>query len=159
MSQIPWSLAQPDGGLVKTVKSKLLDAIESSVVGICDELPKDSCMIFDGMVLLKQLGCVQLSTFGDISEYVLKRITSDCYSWIYFVTDQYKAGSIKSFERNRRGLGGFSRIRIDRREQRTPKQWVKFMRNGENKTDLVKFLLKDWSHEICFLHLLNGKKV
>ena len=100
---IPWSLAQPDGGLVKTVKSKLLDAIESSVVGICDELPKDSCMIFDGMVLLQQLGCVQLSTFGDISEYVLKRITSDCYSWIYFVTDQYKAGSIKSFERNRRG--------------------------------------------------------
>ena len=61
---------------MKTVKSKLLDAIESSVVGICDELPKDSCMIFDGMVLLQQLGCVQLSTFGDISEYVLKRITS-----------------------------------------------------------------------------------
>ena len=40
-----------------------------------------------------------------------------------------------------------------------PKQWVKFMRNGENKTDLVKFLLKDWSHKIRFLHLLNGKKV
>lgn len=96
LSPIPWAL-----GLVKTVKSKLLEALESHVSDSICETPSDAAHIFDGMVLLQQLENVKLTTFGDVSEFILKRIMLRS-SVVYFVTDQYKTESIKSYERKRR---------------------------------------------------------
>lgn len=101
LSPIPWALGLPDGGLVKTVKSKLLEALESHVSDSICETPSDAAHIFDGMVLLQQLENVKLTTFGDVSEFILKRIMLRS-SVVYFVTDQYKTESIKSYERKRR---------------------------------------------------------
>ena len=102
LSPIPCSLALPDGGLVKTVKSKLLGAIEKSVITIPNEVPPNCAMVYDGMVLLQQLENIQLTTFGDVSEFLLKRILQIPSSRVYFVTDQYKNDSIKGYERSRR---------------------------------------------------------
>lgn len=66
---------------------------------------------------------------------------------VYFATDQYKDGSIKTYERQRRkSTTGLLRMKVERREQKCPKQWSKFLAVEENKTELVKFLNNDWSH-------------
>ncbi len=83
-----------------------------------------------------------LVTFGDISASLLKRIVNS--SVVYFVTDQYKQDSIKSFERERRGLTGTVRMKVERRDQTRPKQWKKFLLDPKNKTELIRFILDDW---------------
>jgi hypothetical protein len=72
--------------------------------------------IFDGMVLLQQLASVQLLTFGVVSEFILRRIMKA--KIVYFVTDQYLEGSIKTYERERRDSSGSLRVRIERREHK-----------------------------------------
>ena len=36
-------------------------------------------------------------------------------------------------------------VSIEKREQQRPKQWKKYLKNDQNKSDIVKFLLEDWS--------------
>ena len=54
-------------------------------------------VIFDGMRLIRQLP-PGLNTFGDISDLILKQITSNHAQQLYFITDQYLGNSIKSCE-------------------------------------------------------------
>ena len=90
LGPIPWSLATAEGSFVKTPKSKLLEAIENDAHDpLVAALPERSVRIFDGIVL-QQLTSVSLSTFGEVSEYLLKCMTSSPAKIIYFVTDQYK---------------------------------------------------------------------
>ena len=44
-------------------------------------------------------------------------------------------------------------VRIEKREQQRPKHWKKYLRNDQNKSKNVKFLLEDWSHPTCNAHL------
>lgn len=112
--------------------------------------------IFDGMVILQQMTKIALPTFGDISEYLIKRILKSS-SVAYFVTDQYLPGSVKSFEREQRMSAGSIRIRIERRDQKRTKQWGKYLQCPKNKTELIRFLLKDWSDGNRFFTALSGK--
>lgn len=107
------------------------------------------------MVLLQQLATVQLTTFGDVAEYVLRKIL--LRDTVYFVTDQYKDGSIKSYERERRKSSGSVRIRLERSDQKRPKQWSKFLKDGENKSELVEFLYKEWSHPLKYANILGRR--
>ena len=43
------------------------------------------------------------------------------------------------------------------KDQVTPKQWKKFMRHADNKTDLINFLLGDWSTNEHHIPVLEGK--
>ena len=133
-------------------------AIESKVINTQTDVPDGTVNIFDGMVILQQLTKIVLPTFGDISEYLLTRIAKHG-SIAYFVTDQYLHGSIKSFEREKRMSEGSVRFRIERREQRRTKQWAKYLQNPANKTELISFLLKDWSDNKRFHHVLLGKTI
>ncbi len=108
------------------------------------------------MVIFKQLGKVPLDTFGDLSNFLLGKIMSDA-SLVYFVTDQYIPGSVKTFERAQRSSTGVIRIRIERRDQARAKQWSKYLSNADNKEELVRFLLEDWEDETRFLKVLRGK--
>ncbi|CAB4016690.1 Hypothetical predicted protein [Paramuricea clavata] len=136
LGPIPWSLATADGCLAKTNKAKLLDAIE---------IPNDCVRVYDGMVIIQQTPSTSLETFGDISKYVLERITSVQHKFVYFTTDQYREDSLKSCERKRRAPEGSIRIQITRRDKKIPKQFKKFLDNGCNKVGLVRFFLEDWS--------------
>ncbi|XP_057314196.1 uncharacterized protein LOC130655456 [Hydractinia symbiolongicarpus] len=158
LSPIPWALALPDGGLVKTVKSKLLAKIEEGIDPE-ESLPTNCCTIFDGMVLLQQLDGIPLLTFGDISEFLLKRILRCKSQIIYFVTDQYFQNSVKGYERSRRTADGTLRVRIERRDQKKPSQLKKYMRNDENKKEITQFLLNDWSNESRFVGLLDRREI
>ena len=48
--------------------------------------------------------------FGQLSDYILKRITSNPSTNIFFTTDQYWDASIKLCERSRRANSGLIRI-------------------------------------------------
>ena len=161
LGPIPWSLATADGSFVKSVKSKLLDAIEKEVDNpVLDALPLDCVRVFDGMVMIQQLESASLSTFGEMSEYALKRITSHPGGKIvYFVTDQYLDDSLKGNERRRRAASGTIRIQLSRREQKRPKQFKKFLSDGVNKVDLVKFFLNDWSDPERFKAVIAEKVI
>ncbi|CAB4001853.1 Hypothetical predicted protein [Paramuricea clavata] len=158
LGPIPWSLATLDGNVSKTVKSKLLDAIENTVDDpTVDALPNNCVRVFDGMVIIQQLGSLCLATFGEISEYVLKRITSHSSKVIYFVTDQYYDDSLKGCERKRRASAGSIRIQLTRRDQKPPKQFKKYLSDGCNKVDLVKFFLADWSDPDRFKTMIANR--
>ncbi len=142
LGPVPWSLALPDGGLVKTVKSKLLDALEADVPPLEVE-PLETVFIFDGMVLLQQLASIPLDTFGDVSEHIFNRIMKGNSDTVYFVTDQYLEHSIKEIERRRRTTSGTIQIKLERRNQKTPKQFKRYLNDLKNKIYLVKFLMMD----------------
>ena len=73
---------------------------------------------------------------------------------VYFVTDQYKPKSIKSLEREEREASdGTMQVRIEKREEKRLRQWKKYLRNDQNKLELVKFLLEDWSDPTRYAHL------
>ena len=78
-------------------------------------------------------------------------------STVYFVTDQYREGSIKSFEREKRGATGIIRMKVERRTQACPRQWKKFLGDAKNKTELIRFLLNDWKTYPEFIHYLSGR--
>lgn len=64
---------------------------------------------------------------------------------IDFITDRYPEISIKNQERNRRATKDCTDIKIVHRDQKTPKQFKKFLSNGKNKERLVEFLYEEWS--------------
>ena len=144
LGSMAWSLATPEGSIYKSVKSKLLNVLEDKIP-VLGLIPPKAARTYDGMCIIQQLP-TGLETFGDLSECVLKRITSNDSSHIFFVTDQYWKHSIKSCERsNRRVNTGSIRVTVIRHEKKLPKQMKKYLSVGESKEELVEFLLKDWS--------------
>ena len=60
------------------------------------------------------------------------------------VFDRYDTeGSIKSFERVRRGSEASIEVRINGRQVKLPNQWQKFIKNPKNKANLVAFLSRE----------------
>ena len=111
------------------------------------------------MVLLQQMEKLNLSTFGNASKHLLKRILPSVNGTTYFVTDQYLPGSIKTLERSRRSESGSLRFKVERRDQARPKQWSKFLKDPSNKSELIQFLLNDWSDPARFKKLLKDRFV
>ena len=158
LSSLPLSLANPDGTLCKTAKSKLISILHPSIPQI-QTLPNNStAKIFDGMVLLQKIP-PNLETFGYISGYLIRKIMKDSKNATFFVTDHYLPNSIKSMERKKRSNGGTLRIKVTRRDQARPTQLRKFFSNADNKLDLIKFLLEDWQTNPEFIPVLQGKQL
>ena len=117
LGPIAWSLATPEGSIYKSVKSKLLNELEDRIP-VRSAIPQKNARIYDGMCIIHQLS-TGLETFGDLSERVLKRITSNDTFHIFFVTDQYWKHPIKSCERkNRRANTGSIRVTVIRHDQK-----------------------------------------
>eukprot|EP00794_Sanderia_malayensis_P020891 gene20891-22942_t len=146
----PLSLATNEGGLVKTVKSKLLAAIEAEVPD-CHEadVVGGKAYVIDGMAVLQMLPSTS-NTFNEFAENLLRKIiqiaASSNAGRVDFVCDKYPAQSIKYLEKERRACGGSQIIRIYSGQQRVPRQWKKFLSSGENKEELVKFIFHAWQN-------------
>ena len=79
------------------------------------------------MVVLQQADVSKLSTFGDLSKYILEKVLkSNSCEHVYFVTDQYRKNCIKGFERARRLSSETINYKIERRDQKLPKQFKGF---------------------------------
>ena len=88
------------------------------------------------MVISQQLASIELTLLSDVAELVSKRVLMR--KMVYFVTDQYEPGSIRylAFEK-RKTSDSMMRVRIERREQKRQKQWKNYLRNDQNKSELV----------------------
>ena len=131
---LPSSLASTDGTLGKTDKSKLLEPLTNQV-GPAEDVPPTAAWIVDGMAILQSLKEIP-STFEDLAIMIFDSIAPpSTVRRIDFVTDRYLETSIKNAERARQGSYGSLKVR------NVPS-------NGENKTSLTEFLLKQWSGNI-----------
>ena len=125
------------------------DVIESCITQSENDFDSD-CMIWDGMVLLQKLASVQLATFGEVAEYVLRKILLK--DTIYFVTDLYKDGSIKSYKRERRKSSGSVPIRLEK-----AKTMIKLLKDEKNKSELIEFLYKELSHPLKYANIIGRR--
>lgn len=74
LSHVPWSIANGDGTLVCTPKSKLLQELEKDVPPL-DTVPNSGAVLVDAMALLQSLTSVP-ATFGDLSTFVFDRLVA-----------------------------------------------------------------------------------
>ena len=70
---------------------------------------------------------------------------------LFFCTDQYLPGSVKSMEMKRRGSG--EKLLLKRGAIKRLSDWKSFMSNDENKTQFIQLLLKMWSSDNYALRL------
>ena len=73
-----------------------------------------------------------------------------------FVTDTYKENSIKGIERLRRGTS--TKILLKRPKTTIPSNWHQFLSNDENKTQLIQFILQEWSSN-KYHSKLQGRRI
>ena len=155
LSSQPLSLSKPNGEMQKSDKSRLFGHLAKSLT-VIEDRPLDVPSIYDGMVLLQKLP-PHLTTFDAISDYLFSKVISGTSTANFFVSDCYRDDSIKSLERLRRSKIGTIRVQALRRDQKKPVQFKKFLQNSKNKTDLIKFIAKDWSTNEENLEKLDGK--
>ena len=86
LGPVACSLATPQGNIFKSVKSKLLKALEQKITSV-DHVPQESARVYDGMCIVQQVP-TGFEVFGQLSDYILKRITSSPSTNIFFTTDQ-----------------------------------------------------------------------
>ena len=148
LQSYPAALATSTGGLVKTVKSKLLCFLESETnMASVENLPDGSVLILDAMAVLQTVQNLP-TTFGEFAESILDRITTmgkkirACR--IDFLSDRYPRISTKNAERQKRASSGVQAISILSDKQRVPRQWKKFLGVGSNKESLIRFLVEYW---------------
>ena len=108
LGSIPYALADHMGVMAKTKKSGLLIELEKGTV-LVGQMPKSSCIIIDGMALVRKVKCYGL-TFFHITEEIFKVATSCSYNSarVDTVFNVYFEQSIKNIERNRRCSGTIS---------------------------------------------------
>ena len=85
-----------------------------------------------------------LVSFGDISDYILRKTMKAPSRVSFFIPDYYLEDSVKSLELRCRSDIGLIRMKASRKDQHVPKQFNKFLRLSPNKIELVKFLIEDW---------------
>ena len=106
------------------------------------------------MVLLQTLPPA-LNMFREVSDYLLKKILHGCSRVAFFVTDFY----LEEHEKRSSFSIRIFAIIIMRGDQAVPKQFSKFLRNSENKLELLEFLLKDWSTNENHCDQLDGREL
>ena len=117
LGPVPWSLATPDGGLVKTDKSCHLHLLESGTQPV-EDVPPMAALILDGMAVLQTTRPTG-DTFSHLADQVFRYATQELISGgrVDFVVDRYLPLSIKSSERERRAAAGMLRIKINQPDQ------------------------------------------
>lgn len=132
MSPVPLSLANADGTKRKTNKSQLAKILLQQHTGApTPEIQKEvSAYIIDLIALVRTMREIP-KTFEDLSWKIINSIPRGWHR-IDFVADTYRKNSMKSGERDSRGTS--SKVVIQSNKSKIPRDFTKFMSNGENKT-------------------------
>ncbi|KAL2102045.1 hypothetical protein ACEWY4_003806 [Coilia grayii] len=149
LGPFPQALANVDGSLAKTNKAKLMHVLQEEIhpSTTVKDIPNGSVWIWDAMALVQQLK--PQPTFGQYADHVLRTLVhlakETNSTELHFVCDTYTNLSVKNAERSRRAEQGYQRIKIYGDEQKTPKQWKKFLACGENKNNLLEYFFQRWA--------------
>ena len=117
-----------------------------------------TAVIIDAMAMLQTVVRVP-DRFCELAEMVMSRILTEAgeAARIDFVGDQYPAISIKNTERNKRSRDGQLVVNVTNGQQLCPRQWRKFLANGKNKTNLLSFLLREWSENAVYAQKIKDR--
>ncbi|KAG7161672.1 hypothetical protein Hamer_G030971 [Homarus americanus] len=138
---VPLTIAQVDGSVNKTDKSKLMHKLEERVKS-SKPVSRDACAI-DAMFLIRTLVNVP-ATFGEIAKLVLTRLLGFAKR-VDFVCDSYKTPSIKDIEHGIRGSDAtHTNFIISGPDQKRPKDFNASLKSANFKTALLHFLVKEW---------------
>lgn len=150
LGPLPAALAHYDVSLMKIDKSKLMHFLVAMVnpPAAVSSIPDSSTWVWDGMALVQVMKAHP--TFGMFADSLLRLMVSVAAAnkskVVHFVADPFQSLSIKNAERERRaGKGGYHLTKIYAEDQRTLKQWSKFLACGQNKDNLIDFFFKRWS--------------
>ena len=142
LGPLPASLACSNGFLRKTNKAQLGKELEKLIQPTV-EVTRPSAYLIDGMALVQKLK-VDYLTFGEIADKILSRVLreGEGRNRVDVVFDVYRDISIKSAERE---LGGESdAITFKSLAAGQKEQFKNFLRNGDNKTSLIRFVVEHW---------------
>lgn len=169
LGPLPWSLSTPEGTLRKTCKAALAKHLQK-LAKPADDLP-DECTatVIDGMSLVQKVNN-NVSTFADVATATHNMICKEAKksTRVDIVFDIYEEMSIKTAERMNRG-----------EEQSLPprtiaptqivRQWTHFLKQVNNKSSLIEFLVREWQKakytdkllgkELFVTHLQNCWKI
>jgi len=150
---VPYSLCDEMGIMVKNKKSDLLAELEKDTV-LVEKIPAASCSIIDGMALVRKVKCSGL-TFSQVADVIFKAalLSSRASTRIDIVFDVYFDESIKNVERSRRCSENISVSFKKIIGNNIIRQWHSFLGEGNNKTELIKFLVSEWKSK----QIDNGK--
>ena len=92
LGPVPWSLATPDGGLVKTDKSCHLHLLESGTQPV-EDVPPMAALILDRMAVLQTTRPTG-DTFSHLADQVFRYATQEWRLFI-FISRESKWGTLK----------------------------------------------------------------
>lgn len=158
LTPVPLSMCNTDGTMAKTEKSALFKLLESKVQGDAKPGLTRACII-DGQFLLHTLPPNLPATYGGLARSILIQTVALCKNEVHLIFDDYSQPSLKDTERCRRGTYN-QEFAITGPEQKRPKDMEKALKSRSFKTQLPKFLAKEWQNEAyrpilgdCQLHL------
>lgn len=154
LTPVPFSIGTADGSLAKTDKSKgfkyLTEGLDITAAPATD---KTVIMIEDGNALFHSMKEIP-SNFKQISEKLFNMIPKKADA--IFSTDMYLEDSVKRMERQRRGSS--ERLLITGENTKKPADWKTFLKNDDNKKQLVQVMQKSWNSDI-YAKRLEGREV
>ena len=136
-------------------KHKLVAPLEKR---ICSLQPEHvDCHVPDGMFSLRTIKIFP-SSYGRLSEIILKKVCALKSSRIDLVFDSYTYPSIKDLERDQRGADRSTTYQILSTAQECPKDMKGALKSLSFKKPLIDFLMKDWHHK-RHTDMIGNKKV
>ena len=113
-----------------------------------DKEPEANVLVIDGSALVNSLPPRNANTFGEYAKLDVGPIIqmySSKYLRIDIVFDVYWSSSLKAEARSKRGIGSRRRVTD---KGKIPQNWMSFLRDNNNKTELFIFLA-DKIVEVC----------
>ena len=126
--------------------------------GICSLQPEHvDCRVFDGTFFLRTIKDFP-SSYGRLSEIILKKVCALKSSRIDLVFDSYTYPSIKDLDRDQRVADHSTTYQILSTAQECPKDMKAALKSLSFKKSLIDFLMKNWHHK-RHTDMIGNKKV
>ena len=139
VQSFPPSLSEYGNLRLPTAKSELLKCLPNAAEQLNPPTHFD-CRILDGAVIVHSLPTTGVVTFDDYADkiFIPHLLSQLRYSnRVDVVWDTYVSGSLKESTREKRGTGVRRKVSS---QAKLPANWMQFLRDSENKSELFQFL-------------------
>lgn len=156
LTAVPPSMAQIDGSMNKTDKSKLMKLLENKVHSTAPSANEINVYVVDAMFLIQSYSHFP-DTFGGVAKTILTCICK-LAKHVHFVCDTYVHPSIKDIERELRGESSGLDILVTGSKQKRPHDFRAALHSAKFKNSLLSFLQKEWQDQ-SYSHILRDHDI
>lgn len=140
VQSFPPALSEFGNLRLPSAKSDLLKCLQPNSYGHTDSPTQFDCKVLDGAVIVHCLPTVEASTFDEYAEKVfIPHLQQQLHQSkrVDVVWDTYVPDSLKDATREKRGQGVRRKVAG---QTKLPKNWMMFLRDPDNKSELFSFL-------------------